>query len=431
MAAQPSPDPIGLQLFPDSRHPPAYQGLDAAAQARVDLGHAVFNTQWVVAGTPGAARRDGLGPLFNGASCDGCHNEGARGRGPLGDGPAPEAMVVQLALPARAGQPELGDPRYGHDLNTAALPGVAAEGTVSIRYHERTGRYPDGTAWSLRVPQYLLTDLRYGALSAHTIVKPRLAPALFGDGLLEAVPQSAITGQGSAGQAPAAPAGAPAWQWQDGGRRLGRFGWQGASISVREQTGKAFAREMGLTNSVIGSDDCTAVQSACRAQPNGGSPEVSDDLFDAVVAFERWLAVPRLPGSDADSRAPNTLFVQIGCAACHRPRLPVMLPRADGSIARAIIAPYTDLRLHDLGAELADRDAGGHTVATAWRTAPLWGLGYRVHREHVPTFLHDGRARTIEEAILWHDGKARAARSAFEQLTAAQRRALLQWLAML
>jgi CxxC motif-containing protein (DUF1111 family) len=297
---------------------------------------------------------------------------------------------------------------------------VAPEGTVSIHYHERTGHYPDGSAWSLRVPEYQLSNLAYGPLSPRTVVKPRLAPALFGVGLLESVPQSAVTSQGS-----------PAWQWIDGQRVLGRFGWQGASISVRQQTGKALAREMGLTNSAIRHDDCTAVQTACLKQPTGGDPEVSEDLFDAVLEFERWLAVPRLPASHEDSGPPNQLFVQLGCAACHQPRLPVLLHRPDGSSMQASIAPYTDLRLHDLGQGLADIDAGGHKVATLWRTAPLWSLGYRVHREHVPTFLHDGRARSIEEAILWHDGEAQPARLAFEQLTAAQRRSLLQWLSML
>jgi CxxC motif-containing protein (DUF1111 family) len=423
--------PIGLQVFVDSRHPPYDQPLDAAAQAQAELGHAVFNTHWVVAGTANATRRDGLGPLFNGASCDGCHNEGARGRGPLGDGPAPESMVVQLQLPAPAGQALRGDPRYGFDLNTAALPGVAAEGTVSIHYREQAGHYPDGGRWSLRVPRYQLSNLAYGALAAHTVIKPRLAPELFGAGLLDSVPQAAITGAAPLSSAVTPLSGSPAWQWIDGRRLLGRFGWQGESISVRQQTGKALAREMGLTNSVYRNDDCTAAQTACRQQPNGGDPEVSDQLLDALLVFEHALAVPRLAAGGTDGGAPNALFVQIGCSACHRPRLPVLLRRPDGSALQASIAPYTDLRLHDLGPGLADADAGGHKVRTLWRTAPLWSLGYRLQREHVPTFLHDGRARSIEEAILWHDGDARAARLAFERLTASQRRSLLQWLSML
>jgi CxxC motif-containing protein (DUF1111 family) len=429
LRAQPSTAPMGLQVFPDSRHPPYFQVLDPATEARADLGHAVFNTHWVIAGTAHAERRDGLGPLFNNASCDGCHNEGARGRGPIGDGPAPEAMVIQLELPVQAGQPVQGDPHYGHDFNIAALPGVVPEGTVSIHYHEQTGHYPDGSAWSLRVPEYRLSNLGYGPLSARTVLKPRLAPALFGVGLLESVPQSAITGQDAAATTPLS--GSLAWQWVDGQRKLGRFGWQGESTSVREQTAKALSREMGLTNSVFRSDDCTAVQTACLQQPNGGNPEVAENLFDAVLEFERWLAVPRLPTSNEDSGPPDELFLQVGCAACHRPRLPVVLRRPDGSTVQASIAPYTDLRLHDLGPGLADVDASGHRVPTEWLTAPLWSLGYRLHREHVPTFLHDGRARSIEEAILWHDGQARDARRSFEQLTAAQRRSLLQWLSML
>lgn len=382
--------PIGTQPFTNHRDPPPYRKLSDAELARYDLGMTVFNTHFVVAGTPGAGRRDGVGPLFNSSSCDGCHNNGAHGRGPTGDGPAPQALVVQLATASQStdSADPPGDPVYGQVFNTVALDGVVPEGVVMIRYEESTGHYPDGAAWSLRVPHYTLTNLRYGALATQTIVKPRLAPALFGVGLLDAA--------------------------------QGHFGWQGSATSLRDQTARAFAREMGLTSADIGHDDCTPTQTDCLHQPNGGTPEVSADLFDAVVSFERWLAVPA-------SRAPHpqpdpgiNLFAHLGCAGCHQPHL---------SVATTIIAPYTDLRLHDLGTRLADENVGGHKVATKWRTAPLWGLGYRVAFERrFPTFLHDGRARSVEEAILWHDGEAGDARQRFEKLPARQRQAFLHWL---
>ena len=428
-----SSGPTSQQVFANSRDPPFYQQLDAATRARAALGHAVFNTQWVRAGTPLAGRRDGLGPLYNAASCDECHNEGLRGRGPVGDGPAPQALIVQLEVPTAFDQPAKGDPHYGHVLNTAALAGLEPEGRVSIQYREDTGRYPDGTEWHVRVPRYLFSALRYGPLSPATVLKPRLAPSLFGNGLLEAVPETAITDPYVAtdGRGPGAPSvGAPAWQWVDGRRRLGRFGWQGTALSIRDQTTRAFSREMGLTSRDVDHDDCTAAETDCLAQPNGGSPEVADDLLDAVVEFQRWLAVPA-PGAAVVAPSTDPLFVQVGCAACHRPSLPVMLQGPDGTSTRSAIAPYTDLRLHDLGPGLADTDAAGRKVPSLWRTAPLWGLGYRVQREHYPTFLHDGRGRSIEEAILWHDGEARAAREAFEHLTTPGRTVLMQWLAAL
>lgn len=442
---------VGVRHFENSRDPPTFQPLSEPMRARDALGHAVFNTQFVVAGTPGAARIDGLGPFFNGAACDECHNEGADARGPVGDGPAPGPLVVQLEPPVRQGRALSGDPRYGHVLSTAAIEGMQPEGSVSIRYGVREGHYADGTRWQLRVPTYQLSALRYGPLAPDTVIRPRMAPALFGDGLLEAVPAQAIL-QPPPGRDGAPASGVPAWQWVAGQRVLGRFGWQGTSISIRDQVEKAFSREMGLTTRDAPRDDCTAAEQDCRRQPSGGQPEISDELLDAVVQFTRWLAVPANPGAAgvaalSGAAAPagpvgrtgasgtavpvDPAFVALGCAGCHRPRLPVEFADAAGHTLHARIAAYTDLRLHDLGAGLADRDASGRIVPSRWRTAPLWGLGYRLGRERFPTLLHDGRARSLEEAILWHDGEARDAREAFERLPADQRAALLRWLASL
>jgi len=439
--AAPAAPLVSERVFANSRDPPTFEPLGAALQARDALGHAVFNTQFVAAGTPGAARIDGLGPLFNATSCDECHNEGADARGPVGDGPAPPPLVVQLEPPVREGRSLSGDPRYGHVLSTAALDGLQPEGSVWIHYTIRTGHYADGSPWQLRVPSYQLSALRYGPLAPGTVIRPRMAPALFGDGLLEAVPAQAII-QGEPADGSASATGVPAWQWVRGRRVLGRFGWQGNSISIRDQVDKAFSREMGLTTREAPQDDCTAVEADCRAQPSGGHPEVSDELLDGVVQFVRWLAVPApvvpaAPGTSARGAstaaaggipAINATFTVLGCAGCHRPILPVVLADAQGHAYRGSIAAYTDLRLHDLGAGLADHDGSGRVVPSRWRTAPLWGMGYRLGRERFPTLLHDGRARSLEEAILWHDGEARAARERFEQLPAAQRAALLRWL---
>lgn len=398
------------QPFTDRRNPPAYRKLTEAESARYDLGMAVFNTHFVVAGTPNAGRRDGVGPLFNSSSCDACHNNGARGRGPTGDGPAPDSLVIQLtaATVKNRADPE-GDPVYGRVFNPIALDGVPLEGAVLIHYEARQGHYPDGTAWSLRVPRYELTKLHYGPIAPGTIVKPRLAPALFGVGLLDAI-ELASTDTASAPIV------------------TGRFGWQATALSVRDQTARAFAREMGLTSTDIPNDDCTAAEAACLQQPNGGSPEVSDDLFNAVLSFQHWLAVPASPIPHTDAGHGGQTFADLGCVACHRPQWPVTLPDGDGKPNTVTITPYTDLRLHNLGPDLADQTIAGRKVTSRWRTAPLWELGYRTSLEHFPTFLHDGRARTAEEAILWHDGEAARARDRFEHLTADERKAFLRWL---
>jgi CxxC motif-containing protein (DUF1111 family) len=425
-----SPDaPIGGKAFVDRRNPPSYRLLDQTESARGSLGRSIFDTQWVAAGSPGIAGRAGVGPLFNATSCSACHNEGEGGRGPAGDGPAPIALVIQLGSPSKdAGTEPNGDPVYGRVFNTSALEGVQVEGAVMVQYSEIDGYYyPFGARWSLRVPHYHLVGLTHGPLAPATVIKPRLAPPLFGAGLLEAVPESAIT-EGAAQQPGGRYSGAPAWHLRQGTRLLGRFGWQGDAVSIRDQTTNAFAHEMGLTSKDRPSDDCTPAETDCRGQPNGGSPEVSEELLDAVITFVGTLAVPESPAHSKDDSLGPELFANIGCAACHRPRLPVELPGAGGTRVRGVIAPYTDLRLHDLGLEMADENAAGAKVSSRWRTAPLWGLGYRLKMESHSTFLHDGRARSTEEAILWHSGEAAQTRHNFTKLGPRAREALLRWI---
>ncbi|MGH8264239.1 MAG: di-heme oxidoredictase family protein, partial [Steroidobacteraceae bacterium] len=264
-----------------------------------------------------------------------------------------------------------------------------------------------------------------------TVIKPRLAPGLFGAGLLDAVPDNAI-GDGVPGARPDGRAsGNAVWYSHQGRRMVGRFGWQGQSVSTRDQTTKALAHEMGVTSSDRDTDDCTSTEADCLKLRISASPEISDDLLDAVVAYLRTLAVPESP-LRADENSPGSrLFMDIGCGECHQPRLPVELQVADGSRVPGVIAPYTDLRLHDLGLAMGDETASGAKVTTKWRTAPLWGLGYRIKMERYATFLHDGRARTVEEAILWHSGEAAPQRSRFVKLGPRSREALIRWLGAL
>src|ERR1700734_739008 len=166
--------PIGTQPFTDHRNPPSYRKLSDAEFARYDLGMAAFNTQFVPAGTPNAGRRAGVGPLFNSSLVHPLHNNRAPGRGPTGDGPAPSPLVIQLSTtPTKNPTDPAGDPVYGRVLNTVPLDALPPEGLAMIRYQETPGHYPDGATWSLRVPHYTLTNLRYGPLSPRTLIKPR------------------------------------------------------------------------------------------------------------------------------------------------------------------------------------------------------------------------------------------------------------------
>jgi len=384
----------------------------------IEVGQSIFN------GQSGIAR--GNARLFNATSCDSCHHGGAGGSGPSGDGPVPVALVIQLGSSSGADATS-GDPVYGQIFNTAAADGVRAEGVATVRYTEIEGHYyPEAFRWHMRVPHYRLTNLSRGPLAAATVIKPRLAPSLFGTALLEAVPESAITHIGT-GPHPSPRVGEPIWHIYRGTRVLGRFGWQAASVSVRDQTTKALAREMGLTSPDQPDDDCTPAEVDCMRAGHDGSPDISADSINAVLAYVSALGAPESPMRSEQFSSGLKLFSDLGCAACHRPELPVELTES-GTQTPRVIAPYTDLLLHDLGIELTDETATGARVPTKWRTGPLWGIGYRIRYQHSATFLHDGRARSVEEAILWHSGEAARSRHGFLNLPRRQREALLRWL---
>lgn len=403
------------QPFADRRNPPPWHALDAATEDAFDLGLLVFNTTWVPAGTANAARRDGIGPLHVLGSCDGCHNNGARGRGEPQGNRLPNSFVMQLGGP---------DTAYGAVINTQALPGYAPEGRIEVQWTPRSGRYPHGGEWQVREPRYRVVAPGYGPLSDDTVLRPRIAPAVFGAGLLQAVSPAAV--QAIRGTQPRAQRGEMAWHEAEGLRLLGRFGWQADAVSIEDQTARALAREMGLTSRPRMQDDCTAAQWQCRDAPPGGTPEVSEEFLHALVTLQTEVAVPERPrDAAAEDVIGARLFRRTGCHICHREALP-----AEPGGTPLTLDAYTDLMLHDLGDGLADRTVDGRIVRSLWRTAPLWGMAHTLAGGDA-AFMHDGRARSLEEAVLWHDGQARSARRAFEKLTSQERQALLKWVGSL
>jgi CxxC motif-containing protein (DUF1111 family) len=395
----------GRAEFTDRRDPPRRHVLDKSTQEVFDLGLLVFNTPWVTAGTPNAARRDGLGPLFVSTSCDACHNNGARGRPPARNDGLSNSFVMQLG----------GASPYGAVLNTAAVPDHNAEGQIEVSRKDIAGRYADGASWTLREPTYRLRRLIYGELPAETVLRPRIASSVFGAGLIESVSQTAlreIRRRQSASMRGELP--------------VGRFGWQAEAISIEDQTARALAREMGITSRPRMADDCTAIQIACRNGADGGKPEASDEFLHALVTLQEEIAVPSRKALGAQQeKAGSELFTRTGCGGCHISRLPV-----ETDIGAATIDAYTDLLVHDMGPQLADRNASGQSVTSHWRTAPLWGLAHALNNEAI-ALLHDGRASSVEEAILWHGGQAGAARAAFIAMPLEQRQLLITWVGSL
>lgn len=381
------------------------------SEAQIERGRAVFEQLWSVA--PSAFGRWGRGPLSNGAACTECHDDHDRGEMPAAGGPVHTA-VLQLSVP---GTDDDGRPRphpvYGRQLQHEGILGrVPAEGELHVEWITHEHRYPDDTIVELRSPRIVLGALAHGPVADDVMRSLRTAPALRGAGLLEGIPEALIrvnTERG--GRANRVPDGAGGWA-------LGRFGHKAGQPDLRGQVLAALREDLGVTSTRFPDPNCTTVQTACRAEPASRGPEVSEAMVDDLVAYLRQVPPPGRGGSEERGAR---LLEAVGCASCHVPSWPVT--DADG-ISRTI-EPYTDLLLHDMGPGLADGRPEVDAGPSDWRTAPLWGVG------RATNLLHDGRARSPEEAILWHDGAAADARMRFESLDRAERAALLRFLASL
>ncbi|MGD9671400.1 MAG: di-heme oxidoredictase family protein [Hyphomicrobiaceae bacterium] len=419
-------------------------GIGFAGESRFKIGNAIFRKQWVSA--PASTRSsDGLGPLYNSRACQNCHLKDGRGHPPA-DGEAAVSMFLRLSIPPQTDEQKallaghrvnvIAEPTYGGQLQNFAIQGHAPEGQMAIRYEDHPVTLGDATVVTLRKPSYHIEQLGYGPLHPQTMMSPRIAPQMTGLGLLEAVPDEAIRayadpddrdGDGISGRA------SEVWSHELGRVSLGRFGWKAGNPSIRQQSADAFNGDMGLSTPLFlsSSGDCTSVQTLCRAAPTGNSPkpddpEVSTQLLDLVTFYAQNLAVPLRRNAGApevlDGR---TIFASIGCASCHRPSMMTGDVPGQPHLSNQTIWPYTDLLLHDMGDGLADNRPEGVASGQEWRTAPLWGIGLTETVSGHTYFLHDGRARNVEEAILWHGGEADRARTAYAALSKTEREALL------
>jgi CxxC motif-containing protein (DUF1111 family) len=416
-------------------------GLDSEQRRDFAVGNNFFNDNWVTA--PASTEgRDGLGPLFNAQSCSSCHFRDGRAQPPSGSGDPERGLLIRLSVVGEDGNPmphrELGD-----QLQDRAIRGVPLEGTLRITTVEVEGAYADGSTYTLQEPHYEVIGPD-GEPVEGLLLSPRVAPAVFGVGLLEAVPEDAIVDladpddeddDGISGRANLVPA--PS---SPGEEVLGRFGWKAAVPSVEQQNAGAFAGDIGITSRLRPSQPCTRLQAACISAPSGGDPELDDHKLDQVTFYTRTLAVPaRRDVGDEDTRLGQETFEQIGCASCHVGEL--RTGESDiAALDHQVIRPYTDLLLHDMGVGLADGrpelDGTGAVVGAPdldpsgqeWRTPPLWGIGLVPTVNRHTRFLHDGRARSLEEAILWHGGEAEAARDRFRSLDAIDREAVISFL---
>jgi CxxC motif-containing protein (DUF1111 family) len=405
--------------------------LDVTKRAAFSIGNAFFNSAWIVA-PASAGARDGLGPLFNSRSCDACHNNDGRGRPPA-PGEKPVSLVIQFATPTPGKNNEPGaDPSYGVNLNPFAVGGVPAEGTVRIRHREIHATFSDGEKHTLFAPEYEFEDLAYGAIASGVGFSPRVAPSVFGVGLLEAIPESQILERDDPNDQDAdGISGRPNRVWDHRAKRfaLGRFGWKANQPDIAHQTAAAFSAEIGMSTSLRPEQNCTRTQVECSAAPTGGAPEISDEIFEHIVQYQRTLGVPARRNLEAaEVRAGAKLFESAGCAACHRSTFITADSTPEPSLQQQTIHPFTDLLLHDMGAGLADNRVDFEAAPNEWRTAPLWGIGLQQAVNEHTRFLHDGRARDLNEAILWHGGEAQRSQDAYRSMSKEERAALLAFL---
>ena len=409
--------------------------LSGDQHGEFNTGNSFFRLNWVIA-PASVTSRDGLGPMLNAASCAGCHQMAGRGQPPRTEAEPLSGLLIRLSLPGTdAHGGPLPDPAYGLQLSGQANPGVIAEGDVLVQYADVPGTYADGTAYALRQPSYTPRNLGFGPLPANVQLSPRVAMQMPGLGLLEAVDDATL-------EALADPtdanhdgiSGRPNYVWNRAAGRptLGRFGWKANQPTLRQQVADAFAGDMGLSSSLHPNEELSDLQiNQFRYDqlPNGGSPEVSDYQLDVVSFYCGALAVPGRRGvKNADVLRGKALFVQAGCGQCHTPKMTTGTHGPIPEFAGQTIRPYTDLLLHDMGLALADGRPDFLATGQEWRTPPLWGLGLiRTVSGHT-TLLHDGRARNIEEAILWHGGEGATAQAAFIKMPKADRTALLTFL---
>ncbi|WP_018693503.1 di-heme oxidoreductase family protein [Algicola sagamiensis] len=415
--------------------------LSKRMQKEFWLGRAAFKQPWVIAPSSTTAR-DGVGPLFNARSCMSCHRGGGRGYAPE-DAIMTPSVLFRVAK--KDGQEVQKESVYGGQLQPMAIPAqsadrkLQAEAKVAVHFEPIHGQFDDGEKYTLKRPIFTFSNWSHGNIEPGYGLSPRYAPVVYGMGLLEAIPEEALVALED-----------PEDQNQDGisGRlnrvveietgeiRIGRFGLKAKHPTLAQQVGGAFQGDLGLTNRFFQEEPCSKQQLFCQevAQSTDGTNlshqyEVQEQSFDATVYFNQLMAVPEA----RDLMSPQTiqgrtLFYKIGCQHCHQPSYTTAQTYPIPELANQKIWPFTDLALHDMGPDLADGTTEFLANGQEWRTPPLWGIGTQQKQFPSAGFLHDGRAKTIMEAILWHGGEAEQQRNQVRALSKKERVALIHYL---
>ena len=432
--------PLNSSVF---SHPSANMSFERQLDFRV--GDGIFRKLWV-SSPSSTTSSDGLGPLFHARSCQSCHLKDGRGAPPAAGEPA-VSLMLRLSIPPRTAAERtllethraavIPEPVYGVQLQNFSIQGVKAEGQPLVSFEEVPVQLADGEIVHLSRPTWRVEHLNYGPLHPQMMMSARVAPQMIGMGLLEAIDEADILamadpddldGDGISGRPNRV------WSTEHGRPMLGRFGWKAGEPTIAQQSAHAFSNDIGLSSPLAPAmwGDCTEAQAACRAAPHGaddGAFEVPPEMFALVNFYARNLGVPARRDVDhPDVLRGKGLFHAAGCTGCHRPKFVTHRDSIGPEQSFQLIWPYTDLLLHDMGEGLADDRPEGEASGREWRTPPLWGIGLTETVSGHMQLLHDGRARGLLEAILWHGGEAQAARDAVVSMTRTEREALLAFL---
>jgi CxxC motif-containing protein (DUF1111 family) len=401
-------------------------GLSASNMQRNAAGDVIFEQAFVAPPSPVFS---GLGPIMNNNTCSSCHINDGRGRPPL-SGQLLSSMLFRISIPGSdptTGGP-LSAPGFGTQVQSQAVTGVTPEmANVQIDYANIIVTYPDGSSATLQNPTYTPIN-PYISLPPNYLLSPRIAPSVFGLGLLEAIDDGTIlamadeddaNGDGISGKVNYV------YDQQSQSTKVGRFGWKSNEPNLNQQAAGALNQDMGITNSVFPDESSAGQSQAVAPHPI----EISDDYLQRIVDYIRTLGAPaRRNVNDPTVAHGEALFANVGCGACHVSRIQTGTSPYFSELSNQTIRPYTDLLVHDMGPGLSDNRPDFLASGSEFRTAPLWGIGLVQVVNNYTFFLHDGRARSLEEAILWHGGEAEKSKNAFSNLSKSDRNALITFL---
>ncbi|MEQ1881502.1 MAG: di-heme oxidoredictase family protein [Burkholderiales bacterium] len=402
-------------------------------------GRSVFHRQWA---SISSLNGDwGLGPTFVADRCSGCHLNTGRGHPPAAANEQLMAMLVRLSIP---GADEHGGPNphpnYGDQFQNHSLDGsnvdlahggqpIPAEAALYLDWEARDFTLANGEIVSLRKPKLRIENPAFGPIESDVMISLRVAQPLVGIGLLDAVSEKTLLAIARTQRANGIN-GRPNYVWDAVNQRMamGRYGWKANVPNLKMQIAAAAIGDMGVNSTLYPEQNCPPAQTLCANMLPGNLPEIIGPEIDSLALWMQGLAVPaRRDVADARVQRGAALFEQARCAMCHVPELKTGNTAPLPQLANQTFRAYTDLLLHDMGEGLADGRPDFQAGPRDWRTPALWGLGLSETVTGRATLLHDGRARNVSEAILWHGGEAQKSRQMFSEMSKADREALVKF----